>query len=117
DLSAQAQLLDEGAVALEIRLLQVSEEPAAAAHELQEASARVMVLRMGAEMLGEVVDALGQHRELHLRGAGGLRVPAVFGDQLLLRFFRERHVVLSIAVTSLPRAPCRSTRPAEMAVA
>src|SRR5690349_13944976 len=83
-LAAQAELLDESAIALEIRLLQVPEEPATPADELEQPAARVVVLRMGAEVLGQVVDALRQHRHLHLGRAGVLPVPAVLRDQLLL---------------------------------
>src|SRR5207253_11015499 len=67
ELPPQAQLLDEGAVALEILLLQVVQEPAPPAGELQQTSARIVILRMRPQVLGEAVDALGQHRDLDFR--------------------------------------------------
>ena len=62
--------LDERAVALEVVALQVVEQPAALADEHQQAAARVVVLAVLAQVLGELVDARGQQRDLDLGGAG-----------------------------------------------
>src|SRR3989441_944565 len=57
----------------------------------QQAPARVVILRMRLEVLGEPIDALGQERDLHLRGP---RVPLVsleLLDQALLADEGKRH--------------------------
>src|SRR5204863_10211640 len=86
ELAAEAELLDEGSVALEVLALQVVQKPTAATDQLQEPTPREVILRVGPEMLGEIVDALGQHRDLHLGRAGVLAVRPVLVDELLLRF-------------------------------
>src|SRR6516225_9800848 len=68
-LLAQAELFDQGAIALEVLALEVGQKAPAAAHEHQQATARVVVFALLAQVLGEMVDALGQQRHLDLRGA------------------------------------------------
>src|SRR5258706_12309401 len=63
-LLADAQLVDDGAVAVLVRLLEVVQKAAAAADKLQEAAAAVMVLRVGLEVLGQVGDAVRGEWEL-----------------------------------------------------
>src|SRR5437764_12687360 len=69
-LPAEAELLDEGAIALDVFALQVVQEPPAAADELQQAAARVVIVLVRPQMLGELVDPLRQHRDLDLRRPG-----------------------------------------------
>jgi hypothetical protein len=88
-LASQAQFLNQCAVPLQVPLLEVVQEPSAAADELQQPAARVVVLRVRAQMLGQLVDALGEQCDLHLGRAGVLAGPAVLADDLLLRFLRE----------------------------
>src|SRR5205085_10664189 len=90
-LSPQAQFLDQRPIALQVDPLQVVQEAAAAADELQEAAPRVVVLRVRAQVLGELVDPRGEERDLNLRRARvGLGAP-VLRDDLLLRFLGEGH--------------------------
>src|SRR3954454_14321070 len=87
-LATQAQLADQRAVALEVLLLQVVQEAAAAADEHQQAAARVVVVLVLAQVLGEVVDARGEQRDLHL---GGTRVVLALAEPLdELTFFFGR---------------------------
>src|SRR6185312_991921 len=58
-LPAQIQPPDQGGIAGVVFRLEVVEQPAAAAHQHQQAAPRVEILRVGLEMLGEVEDALG----------------------------------------------------------
>src|SRR5581483_12436441 len=90
-LSPQAELLDQGAIALQIRPLQVVEQPAAAADELEQPAPRIVVLRVRAQVLRELVDPGREEGDLHLRGAGVAPVPAVLADDLLLRFLGQAH--------------------------
>src|SRR5204862_4839956 len=93
ELAAQAELLDEGAVALEVVLLQVVQEAAAPPDELEQPAPRVVVVLVGAQMLGQVVDPLREHRGLYLRRARVGRVLAVLPDDLLLRFLGQGHAL------------------------
>src|SRR5438876_11677956 len=69
---AQAELFDQRPIALEVGALQVVQKAPPAAHEHEQPAPRVVVFALLAQVLGEMVDALGQQRDLHLRGAGVL---------------------------------------------
>src|SRR5205814_9580457 len=110
ELPPQAQLLDEGAVALEILLLQVVQEPAPPADELQQAASRIVILRMRPQVLGEAVDALGQHRDLDFRRAG---VGLVLAERLRcvpLRVLGEGHAPPSVRVAVVPADAAQGRR-------
>src|SRR5437764_10011807 len=113
ELPPEAQLLDEGAVALEVFLLQVVQEPAPPADELQQAAPRVVILRVRPQVLGEAVDALGQHRDLDFRRAGVGLMLAERLRCLLLRFLGEGHPPPSVrvAVVSADAAQGSRARP------
>ncbi len=66
----QAELANERAVALEVAALKIVQEPAPAPDEHQQPAARVVVLAVRAQVLGELVDPLGQQRDLDLGLAG-----------------------------------------------
>src|SRR5689334_314415 len=67
---ANAELLDQILVARFVRATQIIEQLAALAHHLEQSTTRVVVLDVGLEMLGEVIDALGQDRHLHFGRSG-----------------------------------------------
>ena len=73
-LLAQAEALDQALVAFLVLPLDVVEEVPAVADELEKATARVVVLLVFLEVLGEVRDALGHQRDLDLGGPGVLLV-------------------------------------------
>src|SRR4051812_14686480 len=91
-LPAQAELADQRAVALEIVSLQVVEEAAASADEHQQAAARVMVVLVLAQVLGQVVDAMRQQRHLDLGLAGVVLVLAEPRDDVALLLCGHAHV-------------------------
>src|SRR4030095_15212199 len=62
--------LDQLGVAIRIFALQVVQQASPLTDQLQKAAARVMILRVGLEMLGQVIDALAQERDLYLGGSG-----------------------------------------------
>src|SRR5579875_1494018 len=62
NLAADAETLDQAAVARLVMILDVVEERAAVRNELQKATPRVVVLLVCLEVLGQVVDALRQDR-------------------------------------------------------
>src|SRR5689334_6646132 len=87
-LVTETQLLDQRAIGWQIAASEVLEKPASRPDHLEQPPATVMVLRMGAEVIGERVDPLRQERDLDPGRAGIGLVPAVFGDHGLLV---ERH--------------------------
>src|SRR5437763_15917963 len=80
----QAKPSDQGGVALGVRALQIVEQPPAQADHDQEAAPRVKILLMGAEMVGQIADALRQDRHLHLGRSGIALFGGVFADERLL---------------------------------
>src|SRR5919106_1597173 len=89
DLPAEAELADQLAVAVEVGGLHVPQQPAALPDQHQQAAAGVVVLAVVAQVLGQLVDPLGQQRHLD-RGRPGVGVGAAEApDQLLLAFLRQ----------------------------
>lgn len=83
-LAAQTQTLDERLVLLGFCPPEIGEESAPLAHELEQAATRVVILLVGAEVLGESVDALGQQGHLDLRRSSvGLVNPVCLDGGLL----------------------------------
>src|SRR5687768_13106951 len=82
-LATQAEFLDQGLVALAILLLQIVEQAAAAVHELEQATAAVVVFLVGLEVAAELFDAGGDQGDLDFRrtGVGGTAL-VVFNDFL-----------------------------------
>src|SRR4051794_29867230 len=68
----EAELLDERAVALEVGLLEVVQQPATLADEHQQAAAGVVILAVLTKMLGEIVDPRGEQSDLDT-GVPGVR--------------------------------------------
>jgi hypothetical protein len=85
-LAAQAQRADQGLIAAFVGLLQVVEQRAALRDQLQQAAARVVVLLVGLEVLGEVGDPFGQDRHLHFGRPGVALGTGVGVDQFGLAF-------------------------------
>src|SRR5689334_22871695 len=97
-LAAQAELLDEGAVALQIVLLQIRQEPAPPADHLQQPTARVMVVLVHLHVLRELGDSLGEEGDLDLCRSRVLLPAAETADELRLLLLGKRH-----GLPSLPR--------------
>src|SRR5215212_7606450 len=91
-LPAKAELADQRAVPLQVLPLEVVEEAAAAANEHQQATARMVIVLVRAQMLGEVVDAAREHRDLDLGGPGVGPVLAEAGDELALFLCSQGHM-------------------------
>jgi hypothetical protein len=102
-LLAEAQLRDQVTVAGRVFALEVIEQRAALVDQHQKAAARVVVLRVDLEMLGQVDDTLGQDRDLDLGrtrvfGPTGMRL-----DQFLLLLSGNRHQSLLVSHRLNPR--------------
>src|SRR5271165_3392795 len=83
-LAADAEAPDDGPVPLDVVLADVVEEPAAVPDELHQTSPGVVVPLVHLEVLGQVRDAVGQQRDLHLRRPGVGVVETVLVDDGLL---------------------------------
>ena len=79
-LLAEAQFCDDCAVTLNVLLVEVSQLPAALTHHHQKPSSRVVVFPVNAQMLREVVNTFGKHRNLHFGGTCVRRVPVMLVD-------------------------------------
>ena len=88
-LLAQVQLLDDRAVTLDIDLLKVAKKVSSVADHLQHATAAVVVLVVGLQVLGEGVDAMGKDRDLNLGRTGVALVGSVLLNNGLLFVFQH----------------------------
>jgi hypothetical protein len=93
-LAAESERADDGPIARGVLLHEIREKTSALTHELEEAAARMVVLREAAEVLREVADPLGQERDLDLGRPGVAVLDSELGDDLLLLLPRERHSIL-----------------------
>src|SRR5262249_17896689 len=100
-LSAQPQLLDQCPIAVGLGPPQVVQEASALAHQLEQPTARMVVLFVDLEVRGEAVDPLGQKRHLHFGRPGIGFVDAMrvdgrsfvrAGDQVVSSFGAPRSV-------------------------
>jgi len=88
-LLSQVQLFDDRAVTLDIGLLQVAQKVSSVTDHLQKAAAAVVVLVIGLQMLGEVVDSVGQKRDLNLGRTGVALVGSILLNNCLLFVFQH----------------------------
>src|SRR5215213_6668694 len=90
-LAAQAQSLDERAVPGDVGLRQVVQQATTTSDQQEQAPPAVVVVLVHLEVLGEVADPTGQHRDLHLGRARVVLDRGVLGHDLLLERALERH--------------------------
>ena len=93
-LLAQLQFSNYRAVTLDIGFHKVVEQVAPVSDHLEHTAAGMVVVLMRLEMLGKIVDALGEHRYLDFRRTGVVLVDGVALDDLLLFvFFHDFHPI------------------------
>ena len=80
-LAADPQFGDQRSVSLNIIAAEVIEQAPPTPDQHQQASPRVMILFMGLQVLGQVLNALGEQSDLHLSGPRVGVVPAVLSDR------------------------------------
>jgi len=83
-LLSQVQLLDDGTVAVDVYLLEVTEEITSVTDHLEQTAAAVVVLHVGLQVLGQAVDAVGQNGNLNLGRTGVTLVDGVLSNDSLL---------------------------------
>src|SRR5205814_10329947 len=110
-LSADTELVEHHPVAPAVLTLEVLEEPPPLSDQHQQTPPRVMVLRVGLEVLGESIDSLRQERDLHLGRPGVAVMSLELLDQALLAVDSQRHRGPPIASSRrfLPRAGSKKT--------
>ena len=79
-LSTQSQFCNQGPVTLHILFLEVPEQSPPLTDHHEQTSPTVMILFMGLQVLGEVVDTLSQQRYLNLgrTRVGGMRAVIIY---------------------------------------
>ena len=86
-LLTNTKLLDASTISLDILALEVSKKVSSLTYHLQKTSSGVMVLLVDLEVLGKVVDPLGEDSDLYLRGSGvGLMSSVSFDNSSFLVF-------------------------------
>ena len=83
-LATQAQALNQCTVALNVNLLEVTQEATTLADKEKKSTTRVVVVLVNLAVLGEVEDALREHRDLNLGRTGVTLVGGVLGHDGLL---------------------------------
>ena len=63
----EPELGDDGSVALDIGALQVVQQPAALADQLEQSTARIVVVGVRLEVVGEVIDPFAEDCDLDFR--------------------------------------------------
>lgn len=64
--AAQTECGDELAISLDISALEVVQQPSATTHHHQQTASAVMIVFVSSEVVCEVVDPLGEERNLNL---------------------------------------------------
>ena len=95
-LFADAETLDQGTVALNVDAHEVVEQISSLANHLQQAAAAVVILLVGLQVLGEVVDSLGENGNLNLRGTRVALVGRILFDNCGLFFLQHGKFHLSV---------------------
>jgi hypothetical protein len=104
---AQLQFLGDSLVTAQIGLLQVFEQTAALADHHEQPAARAVVLLVALQMFGEMVDALGQQRNLNIGRTRVLAVDLKLVNRLRLRF----HILFRTRDGSYAPPPCKALSP------
>lgn len=85
-LAAQAEAADQFVVLLDVPAFEVIEQAASLRDHLEQSAPRVVIFLVRFEVLGELVNACCEQRDLHLRRTRVALVRLVRGDDLFLRF-------------------------------
>src|SRR5690606_10483484 len=89
--TADAEALDQRTVTLDVVLLQVLQEALALTDQQHQTTARVVIVLVGLEVLGQVGDAVGEQRGLDLGRTGVALAGRVLRDDRLLGGGIEGH--------------------------
>src|SRR5581483_4886685 len=107
-LTAQAETRDDVLVARVVLLLEIVEQAATLPDHDQQSAARMEILLVALKMLGQILDALAQDRDLDFRRAGVLLALGVFLDNFRFPLCGNRHRVLLSRIRGSSHAPERA---------
>src|SRR5690606_18834120 len=91
--ATQFELLDQRLVARLVLALEIVKQAAALRHQSKQATARMVVLLVALEVLGQVLDALRKDGDLHLGRTCVALDGGILCHQFLLAFGGNRHRV------------------------
>ena len=97
NLLTDTQLGDQSTVAVDVLVGQIVQHLAALTDHHQQTTTGVVVVLVGTQMLGQLVDAGGQDGNLNLGGAGVALVGSVLQDDLGLLFLLN-HCVFHLSI-------------------
>src|SRR5581483_1528155 len=110
---ANSQPVDELLIPVFVGRLDVVEQAAPLAHQLEQPAPRMVVLGMRLEVIGQIGDPLGQDRDLDLRRTGISRLGRIFLNELLLAHSANRHQLILLSRGLNMAGPgCRPARSA-----
>ena len=96
-LPAEPKRLRQLAVSLKVGALQVVQKAATPTNEHEEPAAGMVILLVCAQVIGELINPLGQLRNLHLGRSGIRLMTAVLGSYSDLLFRTQQNLVLVLA--------------------
>ena len=102
---AQSEFFDQRAITFRAGAIEVAQHPAALADHLEQSPARMVIVLVDFQMLGQIADTLGQQRNLHLWRPGVALVRPMLLDDLRFGFWLQRHSVLLAAHRPVTHAP------------
>ena len=102
DLLTDTQLSDQSTIAFDVLLCQIVQQLTALTDHLQQAAAAVVVVLMHLQVLGQLLDASGQDRDLDFRRASVVFVGLVCLDNGRFLFFAD-HGKLHLSYISRPQ--------------
>src|SRR5512142_3330725 len=109
-LVAQAEALCNGQVALVIGLAEIGQHPATMPNQFQQTAAAGLIVPVGTQMLGKLLDAACHDGDLYLGRTSIAFMTVIIGNELGLDFLRERHDVCVLSEFAGLRARSRNHR-------
>lgn len=92
-LVAQVQTLGDAQITLVVGFAQVGEQAAALTNHFEQTSATRLIFFVGAQVIGQLLDASRQNGDLNFGRARIRAVTMIVADEFGLDFFREWHDV------------------------
>jgi len=89
--AAQSKTSDQRLVTADARPLEIVQQAPSLADHDEQPAARVEVLLMAPQVIGEITDALAQDRHLDLRRSGVALLGGILDDERLLALGGDRH--------------------------
>src|SRR5687768_13191854 len=114
-LLANAEASNQLGVPIGVLALEIIQQAPPLADQLQQPAARMVILRVYLEVLGEVVDPVAENRDLHFRRSGVPVVRPVAADDPGLAVLVQRHVSSSTNGPALATLKVRSSYPSTLA--